>query len=209
MSTGGISWFVCDTETSGLQVGYSDLLEISLIRCSDRLQISRTIKALNPRNASIDALKITGKTMDDLKKGVHITEAIDDINKFFEQDGLTPAHRCVVGHNAGFDRRFLHHAWKAYDRDFLADLWIDSIPMCKRLAAQMGQPKARLKLDMAMDLFGLKKVGGLHTAKGDSRNTYYLWKHLMDSKIEYLDLIKQIPQRKMEEISMDDMSDFE
>jgi DNA polymerase III alpha subunit (gram-positive type) len=204
----GIHYYVLDTETSGLKVGYQDLLEISIVRCSDRTQLTRHIRALNPRNASVDALRITGKTMNDLYQGVSQPEAIDAVDAFFRQDGLTPAHRCVIAHNSPFDRKFLHHMWEQHGRSFEADLWLDTIPFSKRLAASMGQPKAKTNLNAAMDLFGLKKVAGAHTAKGDSRNTYLLWKHLMESNIEYIDLIKQFPHRKIEEVDDEDVEDL-
>lgn len=205
----GLAFYILDTETTGLKVGEQEIVEISIIRCSDKHQLTRTIRALKPKNASYDALMITGKTMKDLQKGITQQEAIQDVDQFLQQDGLTPAHRCIVAHNASFDRRFLHYLWEDHSKPFLADLWLDTIPFAKRLAVEMGQPKAKVKLDAAMDLFGLKKYGGMHTAKGDSRNTYLLWKHLMDSKIEYIDLIKQIPHRKFDEVSEDDLNDFE
>lgn len=205
----GLAYYVLDTETTGLRVGEQEIVEISIVRGTDKTQITRVIKALNPKAASYDALLLTGKTQEDLKKGIGKVEAIDDVDAFFKQDGLTPAHRCIVAHNASFDKRFLHHMWAEQGRSFQADLWLDTIAMSKRLAAQMGQPKAKVKLELAMDLFGLKKFGGSHTAKGDSRNTYVLWKHLMNSNIEYIDLIKQAPHRKIEEPAADDMADFE
>lgn len=204
----GVAFYVLDTETTGLKVGYQELVEISIIRCTDRIQLTRTIKALKPRNASYDALMITGKTMKDLERGVSQIEAIDAVDSFLQRDGLTSAHRCIVAHNANFDRKFIHHMWEQANRSFHADLWLDSIPFAKRLAAQMGQPKAKVKLDAAMDLFGIKKVAGLHTAKGDSRNTYLLWKHLMESNIEYIDLIKQFPHRKIDEPSDEELEDL-
>jgi DNA polymerase III alpha subunit (gram-positive type) len=204
-----INYYILDTETTGLKVGDQEVVEISIIRCSDKHQLTRTIRALKPKNASYDALMITGKTMKDLERGISKIEAINDVDEFLQQDGLTPAHRCVVAHNASFDRRFLHHMWEEQSRSFMADLWLDTIPFAKRLAADMGQPKAKVKLDAAMDLFGLKKYGGMHTAKGDTRNTYVLWKHLMDSNLEYIDLIKQVPHRKIDDVTEEDLSDFE
>lgn len=205
----GLAYYILDTETTGLRVGEQEIVEISIVRANDKNQITRVIKALNPKAASYDALLLTGKTQADLAKGIGKVEAINDVDAFFTQDGLTPAHRCIVAHNAPFDKRFLHHMWDEQGRSFQADLWLDTIPMSKRMAAQMGQPKAKVKLELAMDLFGLKKFAGSHTAKGDSRNTYILWKHLVDSNIEYIDLIKQFPHRKIEEPAEDDMKDFE
>lgn len=205
----GLAFYILDTETTGLKVGEQEVVEISIVRATDRTQLTRTIKALKPKSASYDALKITGKTMADLEKGISKISAIEDVDAFFNQDGLTPAHRCAVAHNSSFDRRFLHHMWNEQNKSFAADLWLDTIPFCKRMAAEMGQPKAKVKLELAMDLFGLKKFAGSHTAKGDSRNTYVLWKYLMDSKIEYIDLIKQFPHRVIDDVNEHNMDDFE
>lgn len=205
----GIHWYILDTETSGLMIGNHEICEYSVIRCADKVQLSRQIKVDKPENANADALRITGKTIADLKMGIGKKQAIEDFNEFIEQDGLTPAHRCIIAHNASFDRRFMHHLWKQYGFDFPCDLWLDTIPMAKKLTAQMGQPKAKVKLEAAMDLFGLKKEAGLHTAKGDTRNTYHLWNHLISKNIPYLDLVKQFPARKIEEITEADMADFE
>ena len=205
----GLVYYVIDTETTGLLPKMHEMCEYSIIRCSDRVQLSRQIKVDNPRNASADALAVTGKTIEDLSKGISKVAAIRDLHDFVEQDGLTSAHRCLIAHNASFDKRFLHHLWDKHEFSFPFDCWLDTIPMCKRLAAQIGQPKAKVKLDLAMDLFGLKKMAGLHTAKGDSRNTYILWKHLMDSGVEYVDLIKVFPHRKTEVFTTEDMDDFE
>jgi len=204
----GLAYYILDTETTGLKVGDQEIIEISIIRGSDKVQLTRTIKALKPKNASYDALFITGKTIADLSRGISKLQAIEDVDNFLTQDGLTPAHRCIVAHNAAFDRRFLHYMWEEQNKAFCAHLWLDTVPLSKRMAAQMGNPKAKVKLDLVMDLFGLKKYSGLHTAKGDSRNTYILWKYLMDSNIEYLDLIKQFPHGN-QEYSMEDIEEYE
>lgn len=205
----GLTYYVLDTETTGLSHLRNEICEYSIIRCSDRVQLSRQIKVDKPEQVSYDALRITGKTIADLKKGISKNQAINDLQKFIEEDGLTPAHRCLIGHNIGFDRKFLYHMWEQHNQSFPIDLYLDTVQLSKRLAAQMGQPKARVKLEAAMDLFGIKKYAGAHTAKGDSRNTYLLWKHLMASNIEYIDLITQHPHRKIEEVSEDDFADFE
>lgn len=190
-----IVFYTIDIESNGLLTKVHEIVEISIVRCSDKTQISRVIKADKPMNSSVDALRITGKTIQDLYQGISKISAIDDVDKFFCSDKLTPAHRCLIGHNVSFDRRFLHCLWEQYERSFPADLWIDTLALCKRLLKKKGVGKTSLKLDAALDLFGIKKVGVSHTAKGDSRNTYLLWKYLMDQKIDYLDMIKQFPHR--------------
>lgn len=204
-----LCYYICDLETNGLKVGFHEISECSIIRAKDRVQLSRQVRVDNWKNSSLDALKVTGKTIDDLKQGCSKKQLINDVDEFFSRDELTPAHRVLVGHNIiNFDRKFLHHLWEQHGKEFPVDLYLDTVPFAKRLAVKMGHVKPKVKLELAMDLFGLKKFGGLHTARGDTRNTYVLWKHLMDSDIEYLDLIKQFPHRKIEPITDEDM-DFE
>jgi DNA polymerase III alpha subunit (gram-positive type) len=195
----GICYYILDTETSGIMCDYHDLIEISIIRYNDRLQLNRIIKADNPNRASYDALKITNKTIDDLYLGVSKKEAISDVEEFFAQDGYTPAHRCIVAHNESFDRRFLHHAWEKNNKQFPADLWLCSLAICRRIAKEQGLVKPKLNLHAACDLFGIEKIAAAHNAKDDTRNTYMLFQHFMDKKIPYIDLIKRIPHNRDEE----------
>ena len=52
-----------DTETTGLMANYHEIFEISIIRVSDKVQLSRKIKVKNPKNASLEVLQITGKNI--------------------------------------------------------------------------------------------------------------------------------------------------
>lgn len=205
-----LHFYVLDTETTGLSLKVHQICEYSIIRCSDCVQLTRQIKVANPKNASWDALKITGKTIQDLYKGIEPQQAIIDFHNFIDKDGVKPNARCLIGHNISFDRKFLHAMWETENKTFPFDLYLDTVMLAKRLAAQQGNPKARVKLDMAMDLFGLKKFAGLHTAQGDARNTYMLWKHLMDKNIEYVDLIKQMPHiiKGQETLSEEDINNL-
>lgn len=191
----GIQFSVLDIETSGLSTKYHDILEIAIIRASTRVQINRIIKAKSPETASFDALRITGKTEADLYKGIDIEDAIKDINSFFNEDGLTPAHRCIVGHSVSFDRRFLHSVWEKYDQEFPALYWLDTLSMSKALAKSKGLIKPTLKLHAACDLFGVKKTTAKHNAKDDTKSTYYLWQKLMEENIDHLKFIKAFPHK--------------
>lgn len=197
----GLEFYVVDTETTGLLVNHHEIIELSVVRCSNKTQLSRQIKALNPKNASYDALNITGKTIQDLYKGITKQEAMTDLENFLNEDGLTSAHRCIIAHQASFDRRFLHALWQQFGKSFPADLWLCSLALSKRHAEALGYKKAKLKLRLpnAIELFGLQKVGTLHNAKDDSMNTFTLWQYLMDSNVEYLDLIQRFPHNKKDE----------
>jgi DNA polymerase III subunit epsilon len=199
-----INYLVIDTETTGLATGFHDLVEISIIRFHDRMQMTRIIKAKNPKNASFDALVITGKKMSDLYKGIECEQMINEVNEFIESDGLTPAHRCIVAHNASFDRRFLHHTWDAHNKSFPANLWLDTLAICRKIVKRQGLIKPSLKLNDICDRFGIQKFAGQHSAAGDSRNTYMLLKQFMDNKEDYIELIKSIPHREEETVSFND-----
>ncbi len=188
-------YYVIDTETTGLKAGYNEMTEIGIIRYSDRVQLWRQIKCEYPERANFDALAITKKTMADLEKGYAKEAVVAECNKFFNEDGATPAHRCIVAHNAPFDRRFLHALWEACGQEFPAHLWLDTIALTKDYAKNMGllQPKVKqsFALHPACDLVGIKKISDAHNAKVDSRNTYLLHRDLVENKkVDYLPFIK-------------------
>jgi DNA polymerase III epsilon subunit-like protein len=197
----GIIHYLVDTEETGLQTGFHDLVEISLIRFDDRVQMTRIVKAKNPKNASFDALRITGKKMSDLYKGIECEQMINEVNEFLESDGLSPQHRCIVAHNASFDRRFIHHTWDAHNKTFPANLWLDTLALCRKITKRNGLIKPSLKLNDVCDLFGIKKFANAHSAAGDARNTFMLFKKFIDDNEGFIDLIKSIPHREEENVS--------
>lgn len=187
----GLSFYVIDTETNGIKAKYHEITEIGIIRCSDRKLLWRNIKCKYPERSSYDALAITKKTLSDLQQGHEPEEVIDICEKFFNEDGLTPMHRCIICHNVSFDRRFLHSLWENYGKIFPANLWLDTISLTKEYAKQIGLSKAKVNLQAACDLLQIKKSAGMHNAKSDAKNTYLLQHSLIqDKKINYLPFIK-------------------
>lgn len=187
-----LQYYVIDTETTGLKADYHEMTEIGIIRCTDRVQLWRQIKCGYPERANLDALRITKKTMADLENGHDPQIVIEECEKFFNEDGLTPAHRCIVGHNIfSFDKRFLFAFWQNVGKVFPATLWLDTIPMTKQYAKNIGLIKPKVNLHAALDICQIKKFSDAHNAKVDSRNTYLLWKNLMEEKkIDHLPFIK-------------------
>lgn len=188
----GIVYYSIDTETNGLKIFYHSVTEIGIIRNSDRVQLWRNIKCETPERSNIDALMVTKKTLADLEKGSSKEEVVDLCDKFFAEDGLTPAHRCIVGHNIfNFDKRFLFALWESVGKVFPAQLWLDTIPLTKAYAKQIGLVKPKVNLHSACDIVGIKKMSGAHNAKVDSINTFLLWKNLVEEKnMDYLPFIK-------------------
>lgn len=195
-----IEFYILDTESTGLSLELHEIVEISIIRCSNKMQINRTIKAERPRNASMDALKITGKTINDLYHGISRNEAIQDVENFFALDGKTPEHRAIVAHNAfNFDMKFIHRMWEKENKYFPANLWLDTIPMVREYAKKTGIIKPKVNLAASLDMLKIATNQRMHSAKGDSRATFYLWQKLLDEGIDYLPLLKRAPHAPEEE----------
>lgn len=187
----GLQFYIIDTETTGLKAGYNEMTEIGIIRYTDRVQLHRCIKCDYPERANFDALAITKKTMADLEKGHNRNDVVTECNKFFAEDGLTPAHRVIVAHNASFDKRFLHAMWESASQEFPAHLWLCSMALTKSYAKKIGMVKPKVNLHAACDIAGIKKISEAHNAKVDSRNTYLLYRDLIEQKnVDYLPLIK-------------------
>lgn len=187
----GLKFYVIDTETTGLKAHYHEMTEIGIIRCEDRVQVWRQIKAVNPERASVDALMITKKTLADLENGHEREAVVAECNKFFDEDGGTPAHRVIIAHNAPFDKKFLHALWEQCNQTFPANLWLDTMALTRAYAKMIGLVKPKLNLHAACDIVGIKKISEAHNAKVDSRNTYLLHRDLVESKnVDYLPFIK-------------------
>jgi len=197
----GLQYYVIDTETTGLKADYNEMTEIGIIRCTDRVQLWRQIKCIYPERANFDALAITKKTMADLERGYDREAVVAECEKFFTEDTLTPAHRCIVAHNAAFDRRFLHALWASVGKEFPAHLWLDTIALTKEFLknadtstlniAKTATGKVSTQLHACCDIVGIKKISEAHNAKVDSRNTYLLHRSLMEEKkVDHLPHIK-------------------
>lgn len=197
----GLQYYVIDTETTGLKSGYHEITEIGIIRVTDRVQLWRQIKCNYPERANFDALAITKKTMSDLERGYDRDAVIAECEKFFAEDGLTPAHRCIIAHNAPFDRKFLHAMWEAAGKEFPAHLWLDTISLTKKFIDENDTSQLNIvktatgrvstQLHACCDMVGIKKISEAHNAKVDSRNTYLLYRNLIDDKkVDYLPHVK-------------------
>lgn len=186
-----LEYYVIDTETTGLRSGYHEMTEIGIIRYKDRVQLWRQIRCNYPERANFDALAITKKTMADLENGYDPAKVVEECEKFFLEDGKSAAHRCIIGHNVPFDRKFLHALWESQGKIFPAHLWLDTMALSRDYAKKIGLVKPRVNLQAACDIVGIKKLSDAHNAKVDSRNTYLLHKDLVDvKKVDYLPFIK-------------------
>jgi DNA polymerase III epsilon subunit-like protein len=200
----GLIYYCMDTETTGLswKNNFHEIVQLSAIRSTDRAQLTRIVRANNWEQASFDALKLTGKTIEDIKKGIHQSELVRDVEEFLAEDKLNTEHRCLVGHNIiNFDRKFLWQLWETYNKTFPFSLYLDTMSMTRTLGKKLGCGKEqRYNLTASCELLGTRKYAGAHSAKGDTRNTYMLWEKLMaHPDVNYLEHIKRIPHNANED----------
>lgn len=190
----GLKYWVLDLESNGLDSKSHEVNEVSLIKCDDRQQLTAFIKCDYPERSNLDALRITNKTLADLQQGQSREEVVSRIDKFLSEDGATPESRCIVGHNISFDRRFIHVLYDKVGKTFPASLWLCTMALTKAYAKKIGLVKPKVNLSAACDIVGIKKYAGAHASKVDTRNTYLLWKSLVEDKqMDYLPFIKNIP----------------
>lgn len=211
----GLNFYVIDTETTGLKAGHHEMTEIGIVRCTDRFQLHRKIKCEYPERASFDALKITGKTMEDLNHGNSREEVVKVSNEFFAQDGSTPQGRCIIAHNAPFDRKFLHALWESMNEEFPAALWVDTITLTGEFVkvsdastlniTKTATGRVSKQLHAACDILGVNKLSAAHNAKVDSRNTYLLWMKLLEKGVDFLPHIKTFNHSVAKDSSLDDL----
>jgi DNA polymerase III epsilon subunit-like protein len=143
------------------------------------------------------ALEVTGRTRADLLKGGTREEAVESCNKFFEQDGATPEHRCIIGHNIQrFDRNFLFALWESVGKTFPANLWLDTLPATKEYAKTAGIQSSSFNLENALIITGCNARSGQHNAIVDTQNNYILWNKLEKYGVDFL----KFTQRRAHEV---------
>lgn len=199
----GVNFYIVDVETTGLDSTRQEVTEISIIRYSDKVQLTQLIKCDFPERANFDALEVTGKTLEDLKLGVSKEIAVNKVNQFLEEDGATNAHRCFVGHKViSFDKKFIHALYNKVNKELPVDLWLDTWEMIRFFADKTGLKddakksgnKLSYTLHASCDMVGIKKFSLAHSSKIDTRNNYLLFKDLTENKsIDYLPFIKTFP----------------
>lgn len=205
-----MNWIILDVETVGLNAEKHEVVEISIIRVSDLKQITRYIKLSNPENADQTALNIIGLTINEIQSRGKSKEAVvEELDAFIKEDGATPEARCAIGHCISFDRKRCDLLWKKVGKIFPVNCYLDTKTLTNQWAVKNGMQKPySLTLENSLKIAGLKPISNdYHTARGDVRNTFLLWKKGVDAGLDYLKCIKRNPPEPIVKFSSDD--DFE
>ena len=224
-----ILYYILDTEVTGLSVDVHEINQLSVMRVQDQEQLNIQIKVKKPHVYNPQSLEIQGISPADLREGVPVEEAIEMVEMFLAEDGKTQAHRCIIAHNAPFDRKFVHRAWDNAGKEFPADLWMCTQSFARRYVkkhggdkialAQMnagvegmkrdkrGKLKPKFGLNNLMIGVGLTPKDGAHQAEVDVQNTLDWYGWLMNSNTEHVSLIQRIPhkEKKPDDLDIDDI----
>ena len=183
-------FYVIDTETTGLKAGFHEVIQISAIRYNDRFQKTLNIKegeTTGDKKFSLEVVRCLGAC------GIDRKEAVEELHAFLQEDGKTPDHRCIVAHNAPFDRRMLHSMWQAENKTFPAHLWLCTKEFSRKYAKKLGIIKPKLSLAASIEMAGLTARGGAHNAVIDTLNTTDLFEKLLSENLGHVQLIKRVP----------------
>lgn len=187
-----LNYYIIDVETTGLKVDWHEVTQVSIVRCSDRRQLNRYIRAEHPERCDDRALEATGRTKDDLRKGGPKLEAVEACERFLLEDGQTPEHRCMVAHNAPFDKRFTSAMFKSVGKVLPVTCWLDTMRIMRYYATRvLGLEKPSVKLHEALKICGISPRDGAHNAISDTQNLYILRDHLIKQGFDMLPYIKR------------------
>lgn len=191
-----MEYYIVDTETTGTDHKRHEVSEISIVRFSDYHQITRFIYLDYPENADPFALEATGRIRSELNADLCYTansklKMVPEVHDFLLKDGLTPEHRCLVAHNAPFDRRFLHALWKKVGLALPVNFWLDTMKIARIEMKKDGMKRPKVTLQATLEKFGVTAQGQAHRAKFDSQNLCKLFKKIKDENIDYLESIER------------------
>lgn len=165
-----------DCETSGLQYGWHEILEICCVvvnfkNYEVRYEIEQKIKPNHPERISLQAAEVNGYSTDAWEHAPRVDAVMPGIMDLVLQ------HQWV-GHNAYFDINFVANCMDYNDLTYhnLSTIRpIDTLQIAKSLKI----PVEDYKLDTLCDYYGISTQGRAHTARADVLRTIELYRHLL------------------------------
>lgn len=160
---------VLDTETTGLDFYYNDMIEIALLKIRNGKIYDKFQSLINPNYKIPDYItEFTGITNEMLQNAPTMANLENDILNFISGE-------IIVGHNTYFDMNFLANNLTS---DISND-YVDTMQFCRKLYPEL---KHHRLIDMT-EYLGLYK--NTHRAMDDCISTYELYetiKNKMDSE---------------------------
>ena len=165
-----MTYLVFDFETTGLEPGRHEPIQVAALLLDDQMAehgaFEALMRPLRPEEASPEALEVNGRNLDDLASEPHPADVLAQFVGFAQEAGEPVV---MVGHNVGFDLRFLRREEATYGL-FLPrrDVAVDTCEMAKvHLQARGHVGDSRLTTIAAH--YGISYHA--HDALGDVRAT--------------------------------------
>jgi DNA polymerase-3 subunit epsilon len=170
LQTHGVRYAVLDVETTGLQPGASNIIEIAIIQLDARANvISEWSSLINPPgDGELGATHIHGISRAMVAGAPSIADFADEIVERIQG-------HIIVGHVVEFD---LSHLMSEFARLGRRLPNIGSVSLCTRDLARRQLQPSPLTLRNCCDQLGIS-IHDAHSALGDTRATVELFRHLV------------------------------
>lgn len=165
------TFYVCDTETTGLNYLKNDIIELALHRINDDVGKAWHLKAVNVEYIDQPALRVNGhkledilhKTADGKEKYQDPIKVLADIENFMMEDGVSSEERILVGQNIQFDLKFLQQLW---ERNNMKETFPfgprpytqDTMQIAMFLDVALGETSQYYNLGSLVEKYGVKKL---------------------------------------------------
>ena len=163
-----VDFVVVDTETTGMRPGPDRVIEIAAVRVRAGVIVDSFQSLLNPRrHLPPFIVRFTGITQDMVNDAPTAAQVMPEFLEFVDD-------ATIVGHNLGFDLRFLTHEAQLLGLSCPID-GLDTIPLARRFLPGLK----RFKLDMVAAHLRLQIVNR-HRAMGDAEVTAQVFIHMLE-----------------------------
>ena len=160
---------VIDAETTGLNYNNDEIIELGAIKYRNFMEVERFQTLINPQiHIPESATAINHITDAMVKNQPCIADKLPDFLNFIGNDVL-------VGHNVGFDIRFILHACYNLNlqKPFITAL--DTLPLARKYIPKTSVPN--YSLDELRTLLNIKTTGHRAIADCEATNTLYEYCH--------------------------------
>lgn len=160
---------VIDVETTGLNYNNDEIIELGAIKYRNFMEVERFQTLIKPQTHIPESATAINYITDDMVKNQpSIADKLPDFLNFIGNDIL-------VGHNVGFDIRFILHACYNLNlqKPFITAL--DTLPLARKYIPKTSVPN--YSLDELRTLLNIKTTGHRAIADCEATNTLYEYCH--------------------------------